>query len=305
MGWDLWIAIGFIATISVLAFIAGRRLGLSVYRNRPLLFAECLIFSLVFAFGLSGRLTWANAFPTPAALGWSNWLPIFLGFCAGLASAVTAIRARLRWFVSLTMGALGAGFLLLPAVRPSLFPVELENKATWHDGVCMQSHEASCGPAAAATLLHQTAMLTPTRLRFSGVQYASAPWVSAERLMSEACLTSQHGTSPLGLVRGLRLVVSGSSRRVGIADTQPHRWIGQDQLPNVAVVRFQSQRESGSVRRLLFRDGDAHAVVVHSRTQEGKWLVADPAVGWKVWSDDELCDVFTGEAIYLAGKDQD
>ena len=54
---DLWIAIGFIAAISGLALIAGRRLSLSVYRNRPLLFAECLVLSLVFAFGLSNRLS--------------------------------------------------------------------------------------------------------------------------------------------------------------------------------------------------------------------------------------------------------
>lgn len=65
---DLWIAIGFIAAISGLALIAGRRLSLSVYRNRPLLFAECLVFSLVFAFGLSNRLSWASVFPTSAPL---------------------------------------------------------------------------------------------------------------------------------------------------------------------------------------------------------------------------------------------
>jgi hypothetical protein len=296
---DLWIAMGFIAAISVLAYLAGRRLTLSDERNRSILFAECLAFSLVFAFGLSGQLAWANAFPTSAALCWSNWMPIFLSFAAGLASGVPALRDRLRRAVSVTMALLAFGFLLDPVIRPQLFPIPIGDVGIWKEGICLQSHEASCGPAAAATLLHQTALLTPTRLRDGGGQWAVSPLNSAEKLMAHACLTSSQGTSALGLIRGLRIAVAGSTRIVDVADSDPGLWVARMQLPNVAVVRFQDDRAAGPVRKLLGTEGEGHAVVVHSRTDNGRWRVADPAVGWQLWDDEPFRRVFTGEAIYL------
>lgn len=307
MGMDLWIAIGFIAAISALAFLAGRRLSLSVYHNKPLLFAECLVFSLVFAFGLSNRLSWASAFPTPAALCWSNWVPVFLAFSAGLAWGVSALRIRWRRGVSAALTMLGISFLALPVVRPHLFPLEIEEVVGWKDGICLQSHAASCGPAAAATLLHQTAMLTPAkpttaRLTYGGGQWAETPLVSAERWMANACLTSSQGTSSLGLVRGLRIAVAGSGHAVAVADQDPRKWASQSQLPNVAVVRFNNVRGDRPVRQLLGTDGEGHAIVVHSRTADGLWRVADPAVGWQLWSDERLARVFTGDAIYLASS---
>jgi hypothetical protein len=203
---------------------------------------------------------------------------------------------------------LAAGFLLLPVVRPRIFPIEVAERGIWKDGVCLQSHEASCGPAAVATLLHQTATLTPTRLTDGPVlgqghgqgHWASAPLDSAEQLMSHACLTSTQGTSSLGLVRGLRIALAGSDRRVRVAESDPAVWNAMDQLPNVAVVRFRDQRNHGAVNQLLRNDHDGHAIVVHSRTKDGRWRIADPAVGWQTWDDDRLRRVFTGEAIYLA-----
>lgn len=308
MGMDLWIAIGFIAAVSGLAFLAGRRLTLSVYHAKPLLFAECLVFSLVFAFGLSNRLTWANAFESPAALCWSNWLPVFLAFTAGLSLELTALRARFRRVVAITMTMLGLGFLVLPIARPQLYPIQLNEISTWKEGVCLQSSDASCGPAAAATLLHQTAMVSPSPLTFGDRHWARAPSLSAERLMADTCLTSRQGTSSLGMVRGLRIAVAGSKHRVAIADTNPRAWRAKDQLPNIAVVRFAGELPSGPVRgpvrQLLGSDGEGHAVVVHSRTSDGHWRVADPAVGWRVWDDAFFRSVFTGEAIYLT-SDQD
>ncbi|PAY18370.1 hypothetical protein CKO51_16885 [Rhodopirellula sp. SM50] len=304
MGMDLWIAIGFIATVSTLAFVAGRRLSLSVYQNKPLLLAECLIFSLVFAFGLANRLSWAHAFPTPAALCWANWVPVFLSFSAGLASEVSALRAACRHGVAGLMALLAIGFLVLPVLRPQLFPIEVDRAATWKDGVCLQSHEASCGPAAAATLLHQTALTTSAQLRFADGHWAGAPLASAEQWMADACLTSNQGTSSLGLIRGLRIAVADSSQQVEVAAQDPGLWRARGQLPNVAVVRFSDDhRASGPVRRLLGTDGEGHAVVVHSRMADGRWKIADPAVGWRLWDDDHFRRVFTGEAIYLATRD--
>lgn len=300
MGLDLWIAMGVIAAISGLAFVAGRRLSLTVYRHRPLLLGVCLVLALVFAFGLSNRLTWANAFPTSAAMCWANWMPVFLAVTAGLASRMKALRPITRTLSTHAMAWLAVAFLLLPVIRPTLFPVQIAPIATWDDGICLQSHEASCGPAAAATLLHQTAVRYPCTLKFLNGSLASAPAESAEWMMAWACLTSNKGTSSLGLVRGLRMAVSGSDRIVRLADPEPATWVAQNALPNVAVVRFRRPTHRTSVTRLFGGGGEGHAVVVHSRTSDGRWRIADPAVGWRYWSDEEFRQIFTGEAIYLA-----
>ncbi|MCO8122917.1 peptidase C39 [Stieleria sp. TO1_6] len=301
---DLWIAIGFIASFSGLSFIAGRRLSLSVYRDRPALFVECLLLSLVFAFGLSGRLLWASALPTAAVVCWSNWLPILLAFAAGLASNASALRQLSRSIAVTSMLLLSAGFLILPVLRPSLFPIEIANTADWQDGVCLQSNEASCGPAAAATLLRQSGLLAPLPLRHQAGHWDPTPLDSSETWLAGACLTSRHGTSSLGLIRGLRMAVNGSDRQVQVADSDPGRWSINGQLPNLAVVRFRNHRAAGPVTQLLGTDAEGHAIVVHSRTSDGRWRIADPAVGWRMWSDEELRRVFTGEAIYLGNHSE-
>ncbi|KAA5543691.1 hypothetical protein FYK55_10870 [Roseiconus nitratireducens] len=303
---DLWIAIGFIVAVSGLAFIAGRRLSLSVYRDRPLLFAECLIFSLVFAFGWFGRLQWASALPVSAALCWSNWMPVFLAFTAGLACEVRAVRAVWRSAVSGVLMIIGIGFLVLPVIRPVLAPIQISEIALWKDGVCLQSNEASCGPAAAATLLRQAGVIAPPR-HFEALASPSPiskrqMAASSEAAMARVCLTSEKGTSPLGLFRGLQITLAGTGRDARVASSEPSLWQSLGQLPNVAVIRFHNDQSAGPVQRLLGTSGEGHAVVVHSRTADGKWKVADPAVGWLTWDDQEFRRLFSGDAIYLSPR---
>jgi predicted double-glycine peptidase len=216
-----------------------------------------------------------------------------------------ALRPITRTTATYSAALLSVAFLLLPVVRPKLFPIQVSQSAAWKDGICMQSHEASCGPAAAATLLHQAAVRTPSRLKFLDGSLASAPVDSAEWMMARACLTSRKGTSSQGLVRGLRMAVSGSDRSVEVASSEPAAWTSRRQLPNIAVISFRQLEDAGPVTRLLGAGDEGHAVVVHSRLSDGRWLIADPAVGWRRWSDEEFRRVFTGEAIYLAACDHD
>ena len=300
MGMDLWIAIGFVAAISGLALMAGRRLSLSVYRNRPLLFLECLAFSLVFAFGVVGRLTWAHAFPTPAAVCWSNWMPIFLAFTAGLASEMSGLRCAWRKAAAFIFLVIAGGFLVLPVARPHLSPIELAEFDQWHEGVCLQSNESSCGPAAVATLLRQRGVLE--RSRRLPQRYALPDYdpTSCEAYLAGLCLTSNEGTSSLGLFRGLKMSLEGTGMKARVADSDPRFWSSKDQLPNVAVVQFEASGTQSLVRGLIHRDGEKHAIVIHGREEDGRWLVADPAMGWSRWDDQTFRAVFTGEAIYIA-----
>ena len=291
---DLSIAIAFIVAISGLAFLAGRELSLTVYRSRPLLLIECLIFLVIFAFGVANRLFWANTFSDSAAMCWANWLPVFHAFTAGLALNAGSLRRRYRLGFSVALLLLGVAFLLQPVVRPNLYPIDLAAKAKWKDGVCLQSHEASCGPAAAASLLRCHALIHVARLNLDSDQS------STEAIMAEACLTSRQGTSSLCLVRGLRLATLNSGYTVSVADPNPRRWVSKGQLPNVAVICFRAGRKNDTVRRLLGTGGDAHAVMVYGRTNDGEWKVADPAVGWRYFRDEEFQSLFTGEAIFLS-----
>ncbi|MEO1529681.1 MAG: cysteine peptidase family C39 domain-containing protein [Planctomycetota bacterium] len=289
MGWDLWIAMGMVAAISGLAFTAGRRLSLGVYRHRPLLLMECLAFSIVFAFGVFGRLSWVHAIPFSAAVCWSNWLPIFLSFAAGLATEMSAVRSGWRRLVVGVFLMIGVGFLMLPVARPHLSPIRLAEFDQWRDGVCLQSNEASCGPAAVATLLHQLRHARPS----SGV-------TRYEMQLADLCLTSGEGTSSLGLFRGLKVSLEGTGAQARVADSDPGFWQAKGQLPNIAIVQFDSLRKRNHIRGFLGQDGDKHAVVVHSRTADGRWKVADPAMGWSYWDDAMLRAAFTGEALFLS-----
>jgi hypothetical protein len=133
-----------------------------------------------------GRLEIAHFFPSGTALFATNITPVLVAFAAGIAWSVPAPdfqRGQVR-FVS--MAALSFLFYLAPAIRPILKPVVSDEAARFQDGVCMQSHSATCGAAAAATLLLQHGIAV------------------SEQEMIKACLTSSDGTEPLALYRGLK-----------------------------------------------------------------------------------------------------
>ena len=69
-------------------------------------------------------------------------------------------------------------------------------EARWRYGVCMQTTNASCGAAAAATLL-----------AMHGIS-------STESEMADLCFTGDDGTTMQGLYRGLRLKTAGTAREV-------------------------------------------------------------------------------------------
>jgi predicted double-glycine peptidase len=283
MGWDLMTALVVITTLSVLAYLAGKNLGRGVCRARSLLFAESLILSLVFAWCMAGGLFWARAVPGSGVVYWSNLMPVLLSFAAGLAIATPGLD---RWRRPLTVSILGsmAGLhLLMPIARPLVSPAGLVDSGHWAGPICLQSHEATCGAAAAATLLN-----------LKGI-------AATEQEMIDFCLTSSHGTEPLGLYRGLKLASRPFGADAAIASPDPGQWIARNQLPNVALIWFADAPRSGPIRRLLGPRGEGHAIVVLG-FKDGDWILGDPAIGQVRWSDTDFRRRFTGDAIYLTGR---
>ena len=281
MPFDLAAGIVGITALSVLGYIAGQKINSNRRSTQPVRFLVSLLFALLFAWSLSGSLGWAVIMPDASVVTWSNLMPVLLCFTAGLASRAPGLTSWRRPAVIAPLSMLAIGYALMPAVRPLVVPAQMSRSTTWNGDICLQSHPATCAPAAATTLL-----------RLKGIQ-------ADEAAMGAACLTSRHGTEPLGLYRGLTAVARKRGYAARVAGSHPSDWIDRGQLPCIALVRFKQTHSQRPLERLLGPRGEGHAVVILGRDDDGDWQIADPAFGKTTWSDEDLQRRFTGDAIYL------
>jgi hypothetical protein len=187
MSIDLAAGIFAITGLSVSSSLVGRWVGLKWIHRRQLVLLLSIFVTLAFAWSMAGKLFWATLVPAPSVVFWANLMPMLLAFTAGISSTVIS---RHRWGTVASLAAMSAAYLLTPVARPMVSPAAIAVVSQWRDDVCLQSHPSTCAPAAAATLL-----------RSFGIK-------ADERMLLQPCLTSEFGTEPLGLYRGLA-VVSG------------------------------------------------------------------------------------------------
>ncbi len=221
--WDLWIAVLVIATVAIFAF----RIGLLAKRahTNPLVpLAAALLVSVLLCLVFRANLRWAGAIPLAAVVIWSNLVPVVLAFTAGVTWNTSVLGSKFRSATSGFLVLLSLAYLVMPVARPCLAPPELQPPVWGDDVVCLQSHDSTCAPAAAVTLLN-----------LNGIR-------SSEKEMVRLCLTSQQGTEALGLFRGLKLGSQKNGHKVQIASRNPVDWISSGQLPNVALVCFPGRR---------------------------------------------------------------
>lgn len=209
-------------------------------------------------------------------------MPLILALTAGIASTMSALRGWHRPATVIGLLSLMAAYTLTPILRPQFSPAVTAFASTWQDGVCLQSHPATCAPAAAATLLE-----------LAGVR-------SSENAMVAPCLTSNRGTEPLGLFRGLAIATVGEKVRPVIASSDPDTWVHGKQLPNIALVEFETAESDGAEGHFFGPQSDGHAVVIRGRDPHGNWIVLDPAFGRTLWTPSTFASLFTGDAIFLA-----
>lgn len=271
----------------VFAFSALIRAG-----QRPILFSCILVATLLFGGLLAGRLFWARLIPSGNVLFFSNLTPLLLSVGAGLCLQSHHVSRLWRPVSATLFLGLASGYILLPSVRPVLFPVTLSDSTIWKDDICLQSHPSSCAPAAAVTLLH-----------LNGYE-------STERNLAHWCLTSSRGTEALGLYRGLNRALVRSKLKVQVAPSDSSKWIDQMAVPNVCLVRLGESKVNrlgglffGTGLWRVSARGEGHAIVVKGKDSSGRWIILDPAFGETLWSDHQLQERFTGEAIYLCKMD--
>lgn len=241
--------------------------------------ARCL---LVFSIALATTLAWHSG----SSLLWAHWIPhsyvviicnasvILIVAAAGLLVGTHCLSLRRERLAAFALCATAVWFVSAAAVRPLLEPLRLERRNQWIESVCLQSHEASCAPAAAATLLN-----------LHGIP-------RTEYQMANACLTSRSGTLALGTYRGLCIGARNSRYRPRVLVCSPQECSESDlthRLPLLAHVEFEA-KEGG------------HSVVVMEKLECGDWLVADPAVGVQRWTDNYFRDCWNGEGIFLVAR---
>ena len=122
------------------------------------------------------------------------------------------------------------GPYLKPMFRP---PLWAEFQDRWADEVCLQTSESSCGPACAATLLHQLGR------------------PASEKLIAQESFTSRHGTENWYLARTLR---RHGARVEFVLQKDPNApW----PYPAIAGVRVEN---TGHFVTIMDRHGDQYVI---------------------------------------------
>jgi len=155
------------------------------------------------------------------------------------------------------------------------------------DGTCLQTTRFTCSAACAATLL-----------RSHGIP-------ATEQEMAELCLT-RNGTTWLGLYRGLKKKTAGSRWDVEVVECSAEqlRHLGPQPMILRVGINREGLLESSLVADMGWAPGLRHSVVLRGFVGKGFARISDPAptVESEVWSDDELRELWQGQAVRLVRR---
>lgn len=276
---DLYIGIVIIAIASAALLALGLWLGRRLPpRDVGLLIMFGVLLLLAFEKFAWDKLWLARMLPLSNVVILGNWYPLIAAFLGGLAWRRIPGRAFRR-------GILIVPLLILSwaGVERVMFGSPPSLKNHWRRGVCMQTSNASCSAAAAATLLH-TANIS-----------------SNEAEMARLCLTRNDGTSMLGLYRGLKLKTRGTSwRPIPFAGMSLQELVLTMHGPVLLSVELEpGTKNSEHFQRWGWDVGMRHSVVIFRFLPGNLVEIGDPETGREIWTLDELQILWHGEAIRL------
>lgn len=276
---DLYIGIVIIAIASAALLALGLWLGRRLPpRDVGLLIMFGVLLLLAFEKFAWDKLWLARMLPLSNVVILGNWYPLIAAFLGGLAWRRIPGRALRR-------GILIVPLLILSwaGVERVMFGSPPSLKNHWRRGVCMQTSNASCSAAAAATLLH------------------TADISSNEAEMARLCLTRNDGTSMLGLYRGLKLKTRGTSwRPVPFAGMSLQELVLTMHGPVLLSVELEAgTKNSEHFQRWGWDVGMRHSVVIFRFLPGNLVEIGDPETGREIWTLDELQILWHGEAIRL------
>lgn len=179
-----------------------------------------------------------------------------------------------------------AGYSLVHPLRGEV--PHCEN--VWRNDVCLQSTNASCSPASAATLL----------------RWYQIP--ATEQEMAELCLTRREGTHWQGLYRGLKLKTQGTPWDVEVFSGGD---VGElkDKTANGPVILTVGIPKDARVNPVYEKDwgwvrGVSHSVVLFRFLPQQQVRVGDPSVddGQENWTGTDLQVLWRGYGIRLVPR---
>lgn len=207
-----------------------------------------------------------------------NQTPLAAGLLAGIVAGTLSLARWRRLATAIIFMLIADGAVLLPLVqRP---PV---TASQWVDGVCLQSTESTCAPAAAATLLHLHGL--------GGDETTLASW----------CLTTDVGTTHWGLWRGLRVLTDDSGWMVQAGDPGIEAVLsGPPAIVSVVLTREVDHREPRYRTEWGWLLGQPHAVVyLGPGSRPGLIRIADPKIGIEEWNVEGLRNLYNGQVFWL------
>lgn len=286
---DLLITTFVLCYCGFVLFRLGNRFGLENPHRGQFLCATAILLAVWSAWTAESSLRWAQILPFSSVVLVANSTVLIIVGVAGLIAGSQMVGGLRRVLLAMALCMTAGWFITGAMLQPLLNPVVLDGKGKWRDGVCLQRHEASCAPAAVATLLAQHGI------------------IRSEAQMATACLTSTRGTLALGAYRGLCVGTSGSDSKPATLVTTPSpqalATVSQH-LPMLIHVNYEQQQPANLPASRpawfgsLWHQG-GHAVVLLDREADGRWVVADPASGRVRWTTEYIQEIWVGEGLYL------
>jgi hypothetical protein len=292
---DLYLAMSVMAAVSVGIFFLARWAFRPVSRSLCLLALLAAIAGLVFYLKYGqDRLEFARWLPVSALVIYANFTPLIAALAAGIIWHAVRPPPReenfdepgSRHIVRRTVLILALWGISAYQAWHILWaePPPLGHRRT--GVVWRQTTQASCSPAAAATLL------------------ATHRIASSEAEMAQLCLTTRKGTRTLGVYRGLVLKTSETHRvETYTGDARGLRaFASTPVLINVGLDPEDVAVDPRFITDWGWQPGARHTVVVLAWLPNDQLLVADPAVGVERWTPRALEVLWQREAFKLVPR---
>lgn len=244
-----------------------------------LVLALSILAMILFLQFFAGQLFWARVVPHSAAIIYTNLGSLLAALAAGAAWRMPQLTSWRRVLMTVGLGGVSLAAILWPLLSVWLRPPP-PGQDKWHGPVAMQTSWATCSPAAAATLLRAERI------------------PASEREMIPLCFTDYDGTPTLGLYRGVKLMALHNQRQVEIVDPSLEKLLAANDWPVLMAVRLPRGVEDPRFEKEWgWIPGMGHAVVALGRGPTGELLVADPAIGLEMWSEEKLRTLWQGNGL--------
>lgn len=278
---DLYLAAAVMAVVSIASGAGVAAMARHLGGQAKLLLLLGLVSLLVWmGFHLRDSLVWAKILPVTGVPVAGNWSMPMAAMVVGAAwNNFPAGRLR-RLMLLMPLMAVAAFVTMRP-----IFAAVPQTHNVVVGLLTKQSTQATCTPAAGATLL-----------KYHGIH-------TTEGEMADLARTTEQGTSPLGLYRALSIKTRGTPFGVGVMTDGTREMLGTCGMAVLSVGYDDANApQAKELVRNGFMPGVHHSVVFFKFLPDGRALIGDPETGLEQWPAQTLWFLWKGDAVYLTDK---